>query len=283
MKKAGEVLPFTLTHLGIRKKYEERSVTLHWREIVGEEIYAHSRAASINRGVLLVEVDNSVWCHHLAVSKNEIINKVNTFAGDKLITDIRFKAGDLKNYQNYENDKEESSLGQKLRFMKLSPSEKEEVEQKTAEIKNYALKQKITKILKKDIALRKVRIAEQWKSCKTCSTLCPPEENYCPACSLAMKKEHIGTLRKILMEVPWLNYIGIRELIDCSREEYLSCKQDLQEYLAAQVRLNPEINLQLITYIMLKQGLEPDQITDDIIEFSLHSLRRKKYVSTPGG
>lgn len=282
MKRAGDVLPITLSYLGIKKKYEEQSVTLHWREIAGDEIYAHSRAVSLNRGTLLIAVDNSVWCHHLSISKDDIIHKLNSYIGEKLITDIRFKAGNLKDYQNYENDVEELELQQKVRLVKLSLQEREEAEQKTQGLKNQALKQKITKIIKKDIALRKVRLAEQWKKCQKCSVLCPPEDLLCPACSLQAKKERVNQIRKIMLEVPWLTYAEMQSFVECSKGEYIGCKQDLQESCASEVRKNPEANMQLMSYIMLKQGLKPDQITDDIVEYSLHSLRRKKYVFTPG-
>lgn len=282
MKRAGDIVPLTISILGIKKKYNEQSITLHWREIAGEEIYAHSRAVSLNRGVLLVVVDNSVWCHHLAISKSDIINKLNSYAGEKLIIDIRFKAGNLKDYQNYENDNDNLALEQKIRFIKLSEQEKTEAEQKTTDITNQALKQKITKIIKKDIALRKMRLAEHWKKCQNCSVLCPPEEILCPACSLEAKKERISKIRTILLEVPWLAFTDMQSFVECTKGEYIVCKQDLQEAFAAEVRKNPDATMQLMSYIMLKQGLKPDKITDDIVERSLYSLRRKKYVFTPG-
>lgn len=282
MKRAGEVLPLTISSLGLSKKYNEQSITMHWREIAGEEIYAHSRAVSLYRGVLLVAVDNSVWCHHLSISKNDIIHKLNSYAGEKLIIDIRFKAGNLKDYQNYENDTAESKFEQKVRFAKLSEQEKDEAEQKTNSIKNQALRRKITQIIKKDIALRKVRLDEQWKKCQNCSVLCPPEEILCPACSLQAKKERIQKMRTILLEVPWLTFADMQSFVECSKGEYIVCKQDLQESFASEVRKDQNATMHLMSYIMLKQGLKPDQITDDIVEYSLHSLRRKKYVFTPG-
>lgn len=282
MKRAGEVVPLTISSLGLTKKYNEQSITMHWREIAGEEIYAHSRAVSLNRGVLLVAVDNSVWCHHLSISKNDIIHKLNSYAGEKLIIDIRFKAGNLKDYQNYENDTAESKFEQKVRFAKLSEQEKDEAEQKTSSIKNQTLRRKITQIIKKDIALRKVRLDEQWKKCQNCSVLCPPEEILCPACSLQAKKERIQKMRTILLEVPWLTFADMQSFVECSKGEYIVCKQDLQESFASEVRKDQNATMHLMSYIMLKQGLKPDQITDDIVEYSLHSLRRKKYVFTPG-
>lgn len=282
MKKAGDVLPFALQQLGMRKKYEEQSVMLHWREIVGEEIFSHSRAVSLSRGMLLVAVDNSVWCHHLSISREDIIRKVNVHAGEKLVTDIRFKAGYLKDYQNYEDDKAEIRLEQKLRLIRLNQQEKEEIDQKTGSIKNQALKQKINKVLKKDVAFRKLKLSEQWKECGTCSALCPPQESFCPACSLEQKQERFQKIRKIILEVPWLRFPGICDFIECTKEDYLHCKQDIQESLVSEIRNNPEVNLKLMTYIMLQQGLKPEQVTDTIVNNTLQSLRRKKYVFTPG-
>jgi len=42
MQKAGDILPITIKHLGIEKKYNAQSVILHWKKIVGDDISSHA-------------------------------------------------------------------------------------------------------------------------------------------------------------------------------------------------------------------------------------------------
>jgi hypothetical protein len=277
------ILPRTLDHIGIRKLFNQQLIITHWRKIVGEDLFAHARAVSVNRGVVLVAVDSSVWCHHLMISKRDIIQKLNEYTGEKVIIDIRFKAGYLQDYQNEENSMGEIGFNEKLRLIRLTEEEKQNAEAMVSVIKSQALKRKILKLIKKDIALRKLKVDEHWQTCRHCSTLCPPGETQCISCSLTQKKERRDRIRKILLEVPWLDFRHFREFVECKEEEYWLCKRDLMAQLEFDVRKNPENNLQLITYIMLRQAIKPEQVTEDIVNHTLNSLRRKKYVFTPGG
>jgi predicted nucleic acid-binding Zn ribbon protein len=60
------------------KRLEESEAIKKWDFIVGPVIAKHSRAARINQGVLIVEVDHPVWRSELHFRKKEIIHQLNT-------------------------------------------------------------------------------------------------------------------------------------------------------------------------------------------------------------
>lgn len=68
---------------------------LLWDIVVDEKIKKHTKAIKLQRGVMYVITDNSVWAQELNFFKKEIIDKINSKAGNKAVRDIRFKVGGL--------------------------------------------------------------------------------------------------------------------------------------------------------------------------------------------
>jgi predicted nucleic acid-binding Zn ribbon protein len=65
---------------------------LGWAEAVGPEIARRSRALAYHDGRLTVQVTGSVWMHHLAAMKPQLLARVNRVTGapDPVIHDIVF-------------------------------------------------------------------------------------------------------------------------------------------------------------------------------------------------
>jgi len=61
-----------------------------WSEIAGEEIARHSRAVGIERGVLVVQVENSVWAQELSLLKPQLLKKLEARLGEDGPKDVRF-------------------------------------------------------------------------------------------------------------------------------------------------------------------------------------------------
>lgn len=155
-----DVMPSTLKSLGVTKQYNAQSVIVHWQEIAGEEIASHAWPISIQRGIMLLAVNNSVWSHHLMMLKSGIINKINAFLNEKMVIDIRFQAGDLRKYQNCEEDRENTSI---LQPTKLDSEELASLWQATAAIQDNNLRKKCYYVLIKqtgiNITKKKSRLA----------------------------------------------------------------------------------------------------------------------------
>ena len=75
---------------GLDRGIREQKAISVWPEVVGENISANSRPKSINSGILIVEVSNTVWRQELQLQKNTIIKKINNVLTKKIIKDIRF-------------------------------------------------------------------------------------------------------------------------------------------------------------------------------------------------
>jgi hypothetical protein len=66
---------------------------LLWEEAVGLDNARRSRAIAFREGRLIVEVPSSVWMHHLAAVKRNLLARVNAAIGSPVIEDIVFVLG----------------------------------------------------------------------------------------------------------------------------------------------------------------------------------------------
>ncbi len=77
--------------LGIRKTLGEYDVILSWGEIVGERIARVATPERVEKGVLIVRVESATWRNELTMRRPEILDKIRTNTGKRVIKDIRFR------------------------------------------------------------------------------------------------------------------------------------------------------------------------------------------------
>lgn len=278
-----EILSGALKQWGVKHKYNQQSAVTHWPEIVGAEIAKHSCPIKIEYGIIIVNVVNSAWCHHLSMMKRNIVTKVNEFIGEKLINDIRFQAGSIKNCQ-FEQDGHNGEVMPDIRLARLDHSEIAEAEEIAALSQNVELRAKILRIIKKDYSLKKVKKIERWQKCTVCSTLCRPGEKYCTVCERNRRSELLAEIRALLREAPWLKYHELNQYLKCTPYEYDDAKNYVVASLLPEVQKNIEEpdKMALFTLSMLITCMKPEAITDEILTATLSKIRGKKNVFTSG-
>lgn len=87
----GLVLDKFVHSLGITKKMKQFSVITSWPEIVGEQVARVTEAERIDNGILFVKTATAPWRNELTMRRMEILEKVNSAAGSKLVKEIRFR------------------------------------------------------------------------------------------------------------------------------------------------------------------------------------------------
>lgn len=63
--------------MGIASRIEQHQIWAIWDKVVGAQIAAHARPASIRNNVLEVRVDHAVWMQQLQLMKPQILAKIN--------------------------------------------------------------------------------------------------------------------------------------------------------------------------------------------------------------
>ena len=84
---------FSSLNLGIKvKQYQIWDV---WEGVVGEAIARQTQPNQIRNMVLWVTVSSSTWMQQLEFMKKQIVSRLNDCIGEKVITDIRFRIGEI--------------------------------------------------------------------------------------------------------------------------------------------------------------------------------------------
>ncbi len=66
-----------------------------WAEVVGPQVAGVTQVSAVRDGVLVVRVKNSVWANELTLLKDDMLRRLNSALGGRVLTDIHFQAGGL--------------------------------------------------------------------------------------------------------------------------------------------------------------------------------------------
>ena len=89
------VLEKTIQSLEIDVPLKTYSILGAWNEIVGDSVADHSQPRTIRNRILFIDVAHPTWMQQLQFLKPTLLEKINTFLGESLIQDIRFKLGKI--------------------------------------------------------------------------------------------------------------------------------------------------------------------------------------------
>ncbi len=64
-----------------------------WPTAVGKRLAQRTRAVSLVRGNLIVEVEDAVWQKQLFHLRGQILHKIHHVMGDATVTDVEFRIG----------------------------------------------------------------------------------------------------------------------------------------------------------------------------------------------
>ena len=279
MDSLGDILPKIMKSAGLRKRYKVELIISHWSEIVGAEIAVKTRPGMVHRGVMTVAAQNAAWAHHLTTLKEEIIAKINVFAGEKAVSDLKFQAGYFQKGQNQESDDGvEEFPAVNWREARLEGGEMRALEVLTAPLADSELRKRFKRLLGKELALKKAQRRRDWPPCRGCGVLRPPGEELCAVCAARTRAAARSAVRGLLRDAPWLSYEECTRYVDCRPSDYSAARDELADTMVRDIGLNEDDPITPRLLVMLINRLPPHAITDDIIATTLAKVRRKKNV-----
>ena len=100
--KVGDILNYTLKYNRLDKKFKRYKGFKSWPDIVGQQLADVSFPERIaQNGTLVVKVFNASWSQELSMIKNDIIQKYNKHPDTIVVNDIRFSAGNPKDFAQF--------------------------------------------------------------------------------------------------------------------------------------------------------------------------------------
>ena len=87
-----QVLPRLFSSMGKDKEktYRYQLLLNRWEDIVGETVAAHVRPVRMDFRKLFLAADAPVWANELRYMERQMIDKINAFVCDELVTSIAF-------------------------------------------------------------------------------------------------------------------------------------------------------------------------------------------------
>ena len=269
------------------KKFLCNELIHHWRELVGEDIFAKVKPVKIEHGILFVDVRSSAFKDQLKFLAEEILDAINKPFAQKepLVKEIRIAQG----FQIADMPPEKNPPPAQVEKPKLAPEEiiltEEEVkrcEEKAKKISDEKLRQTVLLTLLSQAKSQKFKLANGWHKCLNCDSLCAAEEIFCDVCKIKERDSMTEELFKIFYDEPWLKAWEARKILleqmphmakECSMAAVESARTTLIQRVASRVRFGDEKSPDALRLVMLAKRLPEEKLTPVIIKRTLSELQ----------
>ena len=271
----------------VYQKFLCNEVIDNWHELVDAGIVDKVRPVTIERDILFVEVASSAYKDQLKFLAEEIVDAINEkiCQGELIIKGLRIAnaaqiAANPPKKISKPAQVERSKVT--LEQVTLSNEEIELCKAKAAKISDEKLRQTVLETLLSQARTRKFHLLKDWHKCATCETLCPPEEIFCPVCSIKERAAMVEELFKILYDEPWLKPQAAQKILlnkmphmrrECSLDAIESARTSLIQKIAGRVRFGDEESPDVLKLVMLEKRLPSEKLTPAIIRRTLIDLQ----------
>ncbi len=164
---------------------------VHWVGVVGPQVAGVTQVESVRDGVLFVRVKNSVWANELTLLKEDMLRRLNSKLGGRVLTDIHFKASGLA------RDKKKppaaapaTPTAQELARITLPREASLRIETALAAITEDSLRGRIRAVMLHAARADEWKRRRGWSPCARCGALAAPggsegaEAETMPLCAL---------------------------------------------------------------------------------------------------
>ena len=175
----GRLVNNSLEELGLQHKIREYQVVEKWADVVGPHIAASSAADKVWDGILYVCCKSSAWSNELSLHKEDIIKKLNSAVGKKIVLDIRFSA---KGFAKASQKKSKNLGSEETADLEAIEVDSEVASKVAAIAPSEDLADKIREAIITSKRLTELKRQEGWKTCPKCSELHKDDYEICNNC-----------------------------------------------------------------------------------------------------
>ncbi|MBR1805400.1 MAG: DUF721 domain-containing protein [Selenomonadaceae bacterium] len=279
----------TIRSLGpdLYKKFLSDHIVEKWDSLVDKSVSVGIRPVVLEHGVLYVKTNSAAANDQLKFFTEEIIDNINDTMGDgeQIVKEIRpAKAHQLAAFKEKTPPPEEpKTLAETIDEIPLSPEEIARCEQSVQKISNAELRAVVLQTSLSQLKSNKFKISNGWHKCKTCDSLCAPDETFCEVCRLREYENIKRKLFDILYDAPWLSSEDVQKIFAekfpnqsdrCPIDFVNSTRATLIQQLAGRLTLvdADESSNEILRLVMLERQLPPDKVTPAIIRRTLSEL-----------
>ena len=94
MDQIKDVINDVVEGLSSGKNRPQEQILKIWQEVLGKKTSKHTKIMGLYKGVLLVNVDSSVWLFHLNLKRGALLKKLRSATGE--LKEIKIRIGSVK-------------------------------------------------------------------------------------------------------------------------------------------------------------------------------------------
>lgn len=247
-----------------------------WKEIIGNNNAKHCGPVKLERRILTLQVDSSVWANQFLYYKNQFIQQIDTFIGTDYVKDIKFTQG--KNFKKGLRNKGETTdiRETKLRIPPATEEEKKGLQLKFSHIADDKIRNAIIGVEEKKLGLEKLYREGVIKKCPVCGSFLKNNETICYACEIKMKQELEYKLWNHILKEPWIQWYDLQKAVKCSETDFTMIKNDIKNYYFEKIRTKTADSQEVKLGIQLKAEKPLALISEKEYENILKFLQKGK-------
>ena len=247
-----------------------------WKEIIGNNNAKHCGPVKLERRILTLQVDSSVWANQFLYYKNQFIQQINTFIGTDYVKDIKFTQG--KNFKKgFKNKGEKTDIREnKLPIPPATEEEKKGLQLKFSHIADEKIRKAIIGVEEKKLGLEKLYREGVIKKCPVCGSFLKNNETICYACEIKMKQELEYKLWSHILKEPWIKWYDLQKAVKCSETDFTMIKNDIKNYYFEKIRTKTADSQEIKLGIQLKAEKPLALISEKEYENILKFLQKGK-------
>ena len=247
-----------------------------WKEIIGHNNAKHCGPVKLERRILTLQVDSSVWANQFLYYKNQFIQQINTFIGTDYVKDIKFTQG--KNFKKgFKNKGEKTDIREtKLPIPPATEEEKKGLQLKFSHIADDKIRNAIIGVEETKLGLEKLYREGVIKKCPVCGSFLKNNETICYACEIKMKQELEYKLWNHILKEPWIQWYDLQKAVKCSETDFTMIKNDIKNYYFEKIRTKTADSQEIKLGIQLKAEKPLALISEKEYENILKFLQKGK-------
>ena len=247
-----------------------------WKEIIGHNNAKHCGPVKLERRILTLQVDSSVWANQFLYYKNQFIQQINTFIGTDYVKDIKFTQG--KNFKKgFKNKREKTDIREnKLPIPPATEEEKKGLQLKFSHIADDKIRNAIIGVEETKLGLEKLYREGVIKKCPVCGSFLKNNETICYACEIKMKQELEYKLWNHILKEPWIQWYDLQKAVKCSETDFTMIKNDIKNYYFEKIRTKTADSQEIKLGIQLKAEKPLALISEKEYENILKFLQKGK-------
>ena len=274
---AGDDVRAAIHRLGssFERDYITHTTLSHWADIMGEMVARRVRAVAVKDKKLFLYAPDAVWKNEMRMSAPEIVQRVNNYAGGRMVTEIAFARTMRPIMETADNAAAETPAAYRRALAQTGLTDAEIAH--GAALASAASDSDLrTHIERTYLTTRKARHLKEARGLTPCPVCGRFVSGACMDCRRSEERGLRREVRAILRREPWAKLADITRRIPSADALMVGSERaDLIRSIAGRTEYTAQDseNARLLT--MLHRGLPPEQVTPKKIQSTFWELRNE--------